>query len=75
MSEMCQLASNLQSWLSCKDEKIYVNDMIENSFLISFLLFLLSEFKPLPGAASFQLSNPPLLQTVSLLGSLNVRFL
>lgn len=30
------------------------------------------EFKPLPGAAAFQLSNPPLLQTVSLLGSLNV---
>lgn len=30
------------------------------------------EFKPLPGAAAYQLSNPPLLQTVSLLGSLNV---
>ena len=31
-----------------------------------------AEFKPLPGAAAYQLSNPPLLQTVSLLGSLNV---
>ena len=34
--------------------------------------FYFVEFKPLPGAAAFQLSNPPLLQTVSLLGSLNV---
>ena len=30
------------------------------------------EFKSLPGAAGFQLSNPPLWQAVSLLGSLNV---
>lgn len=30
------------------------------------------EFKPIPGAAGFQLSNPPLLPTMSLLGALNV---
>ena len=35
-------------------------------------LRLFIEFKSLPGAAGFQLSNPPLWQTVSLLGSLNV---
>lgn len=39
------------------------------NFLFTFQLV---EFKPLPGAAAFQLSNPPLLQMVSLLGSLNV---
>ena len=32
------------------------------------------EFIPLPGAAGFQMSNPPVLQTVSLLSSLKVRF-
>lgn len=35
-------------------------------------LRLFIEFKSLPGAAGFQLSNLPLWQTVSLLGSLNV---
>ena len=35
-------------------------------------LRLFIEFKSLPGAAGFQLSNPPLWQAVSLLGSLNV---
>ena len=38
----------------------------------STLLLLFIEFKSLPGAAGFQLSNPPLWQAVSLLGSLNV---
>ena len=36
------------------------------------IFLCLSVFQPIPGADGFQISNPPVLQTVSLLASLNV---
>jgi len=33
---------------------------------------MINEFKPMPGAAGWQLSNPSVLATVALLGSLKV---
>jgi hypothetical protein len=42
-----------------------------HSFRQPYVLHCL-EFIPLPGAAGFQISNPPVFQTVSLLSSLKV---
>ena len=37
-----------------------------------YCFFAFPDFKPQPGAAGFQLSNPPVFQVMSLLGSLRV---